>query len=48
MERKESCKCDTLSLKRINVSSHKRTVISECHVPKNGKSDLSSSQFQML
>ena len=28
-ELKESCKCDTLSLKRINVSHHKRTIISE-------------------
>ena len=28
-ERKESCKCDTISLKRINVSCHKRTIISE-------------------
>ena len=28
-EWKESCKCDTLSLKRINVSCHKRTIISE-------------------
>ena len=26
---KESCKCDTISLKRINVSCHKRTIISE-------------------
>ena len=23
---KESCKCDTISLKRINVSCHKRTI----------------------
>ena len=29
MELKESCKCDTISLKRINVSCHKRTIISE-------------------
>ena len=28
-ELKESCKCDTLSPKRINVSCHKRTIISE-------------------
>ena len=28
-ELKESCKCDTISLKRINVSCHKRTIISE-------------------
>ena len=28
-EYKESCKCDTISLKRINVSCHKRTIISE-------------------
>ena len=26
---KESCKCDILSLKKINVSCHKRTIISE-------------------
>ena len=28
-ELKESCKCDTLSLKIINVSCHKSTIISE-------------------
>ena len=28
-ECKESCKCDTISLKIINVSCHKRTIISE-------------------
>ena len=28
-ELKESCKCDTISLKRIHVSCHKRTIISE-------------------
>ena len=28
-ELKESCKCHTLSLKRINVSCHKRNIISE-------------------
>ena len=37
MDRKtrELCKCDTISLKRINVSCHKRTIISEseCHIP---------------
>ena len=26
---KELCECDTLSLKRINVFCHKRTIISE-------------------
>ena len=25
----ESCKCDTISLKRLNVTCHKRTIISE-------------------
>ena len=29
MDRKESCKCDTLSLKIINISYHKRTIIPE-------------------
>ena len=28
-ERKDSCKCGTLSLKRINVSCHKITIIPE-------------------
>ena len=31
-ECKESCKCDTISLKRINVSCHKRTIISESYL----------------
>ena len=28
-ELKESSKCDTLRLKRIKLSSHKRTIVSE-------------------
>ena len=38
MDRKESCKCDTKRLKRINVSCHKRTIISE--------SDLVANEMQ--
>ena len=34
-ELKESCKCDTISLKRINVSCHKRTIISESESMQN-------------
>ena len=29
---KKWCKCDTLSLKRINVSCHKKTIISESEI----------------
>ena len=36
-ELKESCKCDTISLKRINVSCHKRTIISESESELQGK-----------
>ena len=31
-ELKESVKCDTISLKRINVHFHKRTIISESEI----------------
>ena len=43
---KESCKYDTLSLKRINVSCHKRTIISESERRCPGQKEMEKKYYK--